>query len=102
MERRHSSPLHQNCYCKGGLNLLQSGDIFAKNVKLDVDYRTYTDVAEVSVLESVGDDGYLEGVSCWIANREAYAINGNTAFVDSEIAFQCHLTVLWIFECEIG
>ena len=102
MERRHSSPLHQNCYCKGGLNLLQSGDIFAKNVKLDVDYRTYTDVAEVSVLESVGDDGYLEGVSCWIANREAYAINGNTAFVDSEIAFQCHLAVLRIFECEIG
>ena len=70
MERRHSSPLHQNCYCKGGLNLLQSGDIFAKNVKLDVDYRTYTDVAEVSVLESVGDDGYLEGVASRVADGQ--------------------------------
>ena len=54
------------------------------------------------MLESVGDDGNLEGVSCWIADCEAYAINGNTAFVNSEIAFQCHLAVLWIFESKIG
>ena len=46
----------------GVLYLLQSGDILAKNVELDVDYRTYTDVAEISVLECVGNDGNLERV----------------------------------------
>ena len=51
------------------LQLLQAGDILAEDVELDVDNCADVDVAEVGVLESVGDDGYLESVACWVANR---------------------------------
>ena len=62
MERRLLSPLHQNCYYKGILNLLQASNVLAQNVELDIDNRTYTNVAEVGVLECVGNDGNLERV----------------------------------------
>jgi hypothetical protein len=40
--------------------LLQSGDVFAQNVELQVDDSADPDVAEIGVLEGVGDDGYTE------------------------------------------
>lgn len=62
MERRLSSPLHQNCYLNDSLKLLQSGYVFTEDVEFDVDNRVDADIAEVGMLECVGDDGYLEGV----------------------------------------
>ena len=84
------------------LNLLQAGDIFAEDVELQVDNGAYTDVAEVGVLEGVGDDGHLEGVARGIADGEGDAIDGDGALVDGEIAFLGHFAVFGIFEGEIG
>ena len=51
-----------------GLQLLQAGDVFTKDVELEVDNRAYADVLEVGMLHGVGDDGYLEGVARGIAD----------------------------------
>ena len=55
--------------------MLQPGDIFAEDVEFDVDDRSYANVAEVGMLEGVGDDGYLERVVGRVAYRQRYAVH---------------------------
>ena len=80
---------------------MQSSDILAQDVELNVDNRTNANIAEVGVLESVGDDGNLEGVCCRVTNRETNSVDSYTTLVDSEVTLQCHLSVFGIFECEV-
>ena len=120
MERKLLFPLHLN-YCSDSyscckkaicvtprtgtsvtLKLLQSGDVFAEDVEFKVDDGAYTDVAEVGVLEGVGDDGDLEGVAGGVADGEADAVDGDGAFVDGEITLPGHLAVFGVFEGEVG
>lgn len=82
--------------------MLQAGDVFSEDVELEVDDGAYTDVAEIGVLEGVGDDGHLEGVAGGVADGERDAIDGDTAFVDGEVALLSHLAVFGIFEGEVG
>ena len=84
------------------LQLLQAGDVFAEDVEFQVDDGAHTDVAEVGVLEGVGDDGHLEGVAGGVADGEADAIDGDGALVDGEVALLGHLAVFGIFEGEVG
>ena len=49
---------------------LQSCDILAENIKLDIHHGSYFDVAEVGVLSGVRYDGYGEGVVGWLADGE--------------------------------
>ena len=82
--------------------MLQSGDVLTEDVEFDIHDSAYLDIAEISVLKSVGDNGYLEGVRRWIADGEGYTVDGDRALVDGEVAFLGHLAVLWVFEGEIG
>ena len=54
------------------------------------------------MLESVWNDGHLERIARWIADRETHAIDGDASFIYGEVAFLRHLSVLWILKGEIG
>ena len=42
------------------LEVLEAGEVFAYDVKLDVDASAETEGVEVGVVHGVGDDGYAE------------------------------------------
>ena len=50
------------------LQLLQAGNILANDVEFQVDDGTHFDVLKIGMLHRVGDDGYLEGVACGVAD----------------------------------
>lgn len=63
------------------------GYIFADYVEFEVHGRAYADVAEIGVVERVGDYGYTEAVGFGIAYSEAYTVYGHRAFLHGEVAF---------------
>ena len=68
------------CLCENEhllFQLLQSRDVLAENVELDVDDRAHPDVAEIGVLHGVGDDGHLERVLRGAAHGERHAVDGH-------------------------
>ena len=50
------------------LQLLQTGNILADDVEFQIDDGAHFDVLKIGVLHCVGDDGYLEGVACGVAD----------------------------------
>ena len=63
-------------FLKDSLFILhQSADVFADDVKLKVDHRTYLNIVEIGILKSVRDNGHLEGVISGVAHCKAYTIH---------------------------
>ena len=93
------------CLCENEhllFQLLQSRDVLAENVELDVDDRAHPDVAEIGVLHGVGDDGHLERVLGGVADGQRHTVDGDGTFVNGEIPFTSHFAVLLVFEGEVG
>ena len=91
--------------CENGYllsQLLQSCDVLAENVELDVDDRAHPDVAEIGVLHGVGDDGHLERVLRRVADGQRHAVDGDRTLVDREVAAARHGQVVLVFEGEVG
>ena len=81
---------------------IETGNVFAQDVKLQIDNGAHLNILEVGVLQGIGNDGYLECVICGIAYRERYAVDGDRTLVNGEIATKCHFLVLGILEGEVG
>ena len=92
----------QNTRVLSFVKTLEPRNVLAENVELDVHDASNLDVAEVGVLESVGDDGHLESVLRRVANRERHAIHRHAALVDGEIPAPSHRLVVGVLESEIG
>ena len=82
--------------------MLQAGNVFANDVKLQVDNGADLDIAEVCMFESVGDDSHLESVLRGVAYRQTDAIDRDGTLVDGKVTMTRHLLVLFVFEGEIG
>ena len=57
------------------LNRKQFADIFSYNVKFNVYYGAFFYLAEICVLESVGDDCDIKTIRLRVADSKAYAVN---------------------------
>ena len=82
--------------------LLQTGNVLADDVELEVDNRSDADVLEVGMLHGVGDDGYLKRVLRGVADGQRYAVNSYAALIDREVAVASHLAVQLVLEGEVG
>ena len=80
---------------------LESGNVFAQDVKFDVDGGAYLDVLEIGVFHGIGDDGDLEGIVRGIAYGERNAVDRHATLVDGKVASSGHLLVVFIFKGEI-
>jgi hypothetical protein len=56
---------------------MKSSDIFAQNIKLNIDYGAYCNIVKVSVGACIGYDGYFERVVCGFTHRQRDTINGH-------------------------
>ena len=66
--------------------LLHSSNIFANDVKFQIDFCAHFNVVEVRIVVGVRNDAHLESVVGGIANSETYSIYRDTAFVYAKIA----------------
>jgi len=80
--------------------MLQASNVLPDDVKLEIHAGSYLDVVEIRVLVGVRDDAHLERVIAGVANRQAHAVDGDTALVDAKIATLRHFAIGGIFEGE--
>lgn len=78
--------------------VVETGKIFAYDVKFKVDASSGHKGVEVCVLVGVGYDGYAECVALGVAHGEAYTVDRNRAFFNSDISFSRHFGVNFIAE----
>lgn len=80
--------------------MLEARNVFADDVELKVDLRADFDVVEVGVVVGVGDDAHLEGVVGRVADGETDSIDGDAAFVYTEVSALGHRFVGGVAERE--
>lgn len=64
--------------------------VFADNVEFEIYDTARFDAVEIGVLVRVGNDRHFEAVGLRVADREAYAIDGDRTFFDGGISLCCH------------
>lgn len=80
--------------------MLQASNVLTDDVELEIHAGSNLDVVEIRVLVGVRDDAHLERVIAGVANRQAHAVDGDTALVDAKIAALCHFSIGSISEGE--
>lgn len=80
--------------------MLQASNVLPDDVKLEIHAGSNLDVVEIRVLVGVRDDAHLERVIAGVANRQAHAVDGDTALVDTKIATLRHFAIGGILEGE--
>ena len=93
------SPAVLPCRCFS--QLLESCDIFAQYVELDVYNRSNLNVVKVCDFFRIRYYGYCKRVVRWPAYCQRYAIDRYRAFINSEIAAPCQFSVYVVFEGEV-
>ena len=78
--------------------LVETGNEFAKNIKLYIDHCAGLNALKVGVFKGERDDVNLEGVASGIAHREAYAVDGNAALVCAEVSVAGHVSIVCVLK----
>ena len=90
----------RNTFCNLS-ELLQTGDILADDVELQVDNTAHADILEVGVSKGVGDDRHLERVAGGPTDGERHTVDGHRALVYGEVAVERHLSIFLILKGEV-
>ena len=66
-------------------------EVFADDVKFEINHATDFNVVEIGILVGVRNDAHFELIVRGTAHRKAYTVDRNTSFVDSYISATGHL-----------
>ena len=66
-------------------------EVFADDVKFEINYATDFNVVEIGILVGVRNDAHFELIVRGTAHRKAYAVDRNTSLVDSYVSATGHL-----------
>jgi len=64
----------------------EPGDVFSDQIEFQIDGGSGDDGLDIGMLESIGDDGDVKAVFFDVKDGKAYAIEGDGAFFDHEVA----------------